>query len=89
MSMYYIPAESDTVQGSKSEIYRKYGNEWNIREEGGGFGNWLLTKPSDVIVDGKSYRRFVLDYYGKSRLTEKLAEKFFTDLKSGKIQLPD
>ena len=59
MAMYYVPAESMTVQGNKAEIYRKYSKDWHINELGFGGGNWLLTKSSDVIVNGKSYRRFI------------------------------
>lgn len=87
MQITFIPSESRTVQGKQAEIYKKYGNEWNIREQGGGNGNWLLTKKSDILVDGKSYRDFVLEHYGKSRLTENLANKFREDLISGSIKL--
>lgn len=87
MQITFIPSESRTVQGKQAEIYKKYGNEWNIREQGGGNGNWLLTKKSDILVDGKSYRDFVLEHYGKSRLTENLANKFREDLTSGSIKL--
>lgn len=87
MQIKYIESDSRTVQGKRNEVYRKYGNEWNIRQQGGGNGNWLLTKKSDILVDGKSYRSFVLDHYGRSKLTENLANKFIDDLKSGVIQL--
>ena len=56
------------------------GKDWNIREQGGGNGNWLLTRKSDVLVDGKSYRTFVLEHYGKSKLTAKLVDKFREDV---------
>ncbi|EHR0219521.1 hypothetical protein KS664_003179 [Clostridium perfringens] len=87
MQIRFIPSESFTVQGKWNEIYKKYGKEWNIKEQGGGNGNWLLTKKSDILVDGKSYRSFVLEYYGKARLAENLANKFCEDLMSGAIQL--
>lgn len=66
---------------------KKYGKKWNIRKLGGGNGNWLLTKKSDILVDGKSYRSFVLEHYGKAKLTENLANKFREDLINGVIQL--
>lgn len=53
MQIVYIPSESMSVQGKKDEIYKRYGKDWNIREQGGGNGNWLLTRKSDVLVDGK------------------------------------
>lgn len=87
MEIKYVESESRTVQGKKNEIYNLYGKEWAINEQGGGNGNWLLTKKSDVLVDGKSYREFVLDYYGRSRLTEKLVDKFREDVNNKKIDL--
>ena len=87
MQIKYVESESMTVQGKRDEIYKRYGKEWNIREQGGGNGNWLLTKKSDVLVEGKSYRSFVLDYYGKSRLTKNLVNKFIEDVENGKVIL--
>lgn len=87
MQINYIQSESMTVQGKSAEIHKKYGNKWTIKEQGGGNGNWLLTKKSDVLVDGISYRSFVLDHYGRSKLTENLVDKFREDVESGKIQL--
>lgn len=87
MKIKYIPNESMKVQGKKNEVYKKYGNEWNISERGKGNGNWLLTKKSDILVDGKSYRSFALDYYGRIKLTENLANKFREDLMNGVIEL--
>lgn len=62
---------------------RRYFDNW----KGGGNGNWLLTRKSDVLVDGKSYRTFVLEHYGKSKLTAKLVDKFREDVANGKIKL--
>ena len=81
MQIVYIPSESMSVQGKKDEIYKRYGKDWNIREQGGGNGK------SDVLVDGKSYRTFVLEHYGKSKLTAKLVDKFREDVANGKIKL--
>lgn len=75
------------VQGKWADIVKRYGKDWSIKQLGGGNGNWLLTKKSDVLVDGKSYRDFILDYYGKSKLTKKLYDKFCDDAESGKIKL--
>ena len=87
MQVRFIPSQRMSAQGKQSEIYKKYGKKWNIRKLGGGNGNWLLTKKSDILVDGKSYRSFVLEHYGKSKLTENLANKFREDLINGVIQL--
>ena len=87
MQIRYVESESMSVQGKRDEIYKRYGREWNIKELGGGNGNWLLTKKSDILVDGKSYRSFVLEHYGKSKLTKKLADMFKEDVENGKIKL--
>lgn len=83
----YIPSDSMPVQGKRNDIIKKYGKEWNIKEQGKGNGNWMLTKKADVLVGGKSYRDFVLEHYGKNKLTEKLAEQFKSDVTAGKIKL--
>lgn len=87
MEIIYVESGSTPVQGKRDEIYKKYGKKWNIRRQGGGNGNWLLTKKSDVLVDGESYRSFVLEHYGKYRLTKKLVDKFREDTKNGKVKL--
>lgn len=87
MQIRFIPSDSRTVQGKRDEVYKRYGNEWSIRPQGMGNGNWLLTKKSDILVDGESYRSFVLEHYGRAKLTENLANKFHEDLMSGVIQL--
>ena len=53
MQVRFIPSESMSVQGKRDEVYKRYGKEWKIQEQGGGNGNWLLTKKSDVLVDGE------------------------------------
>lgn len=40
----------------------------------------VVDQKSDVLVDGKSYRTFVLEHYGKSKLTAKLVDKFREDV---------
>lgn len=87
MQVRYIPSDSRTVQGKREDVFKRYGNEWKITPQGGGNGNWLLTKKSDILVDGQSYRSFVLEHYGRAKLTESLAKKFQEDLLSGAIKL--
>ena len=88
MNIRYIESQSNTVQGKEIEIRRKYGKEWKITPLGGGNGNWQLSKHSDVLVDGVSYRDFVLEYYHKDKLTKGLFEQFRKDLEDGNIELP-
>lgn len=87
MNIVYIPSESMTYQGTYDDVIKKFGKEWNIKPQGGGNGNWLLTRKSDVLVGGKSYRNFVLDHYGKQKLTQKLVDKFRQDIEDGKVTL--
>lgn len=87
MQIEYVKSEKMTVQGKSHEIHKRYGGEWNIKELGRGNGNWLLTQKSDVLVNGESYRSFVLEYYGESILTKGLANKFREDIESGKVKL--
>lgn len=84
----YVHSESRIRQGKKEDLIRKYPG-WKIGELGGGNGNWLLTKKSDVLVDGVSYRDFVLEHYGKKKLTENLAQCFRNDVNAGLLTLPD
>ena len=86
-NIQYINSDSKIVQGKTQDIINRYGREWTIREQGRGNCNWLLTKRSDIVVDGKSYRTFVLEHYGKSKLTAKLVDKFREDVANSKIKL--
>ena len=86
-NIVFIESESMKVQGSRNDVYKRYGKNWNIKEHGNGGGNWLLTRPSDVRVDGVSYRSFVLDHYKRCKLTRNLADEFREDVESGKITL--
>lgn len=86
-NIVYINSESFTTQGKAQSIYKRYGNSWNIKPLGKGNGNWLLTKKSDVLVNGQSYRDYVLMHYGKSKLTSNLVDIFREDVNSGKIEL--
>lgn len=87
LDLMYVDSESMEYQGTEGSAYKKYGKEWTIRPLGNGNGNWLLTKRADILVNGKSYRNAVLDYYGKQKLTRQLFLKFKNDLENGKIKL--
>lgn len=87
MSIVYIESESMSVQGTADSIYKRYGKDWNIKELGKGNGNWLLSRKSDVFIDGKSYRSAVLSFYGKTKLTRKLVDEFQKDIDNGKIKV--
>ena len=54
MDIKYVESESMPVQGKEDEIYKRYGKEWNIREQGNGNGNWLLSKKVIYLSMGKA-----------------------------------
>ena len=83
----YVPSETKVVQGKRNVVYGKYGKKWRISPQGYGNGNWLLQKRSDVLVNGVSYRNFILSYYCADKLTRNLAERFRNDVESGVIVL--
>lgn len=87
MEIIFIPSQALTIQGKRDAVYKTYGKSWFIRPLGGGNGNWLLTRSSDVLVNGVSYRAFILNLYNKSRLTEALVERFRNDLSDGVIAI--
>ena len=89
MDVCYVPAERREVQGKEYEIYKKYDKEWNIKPQGKGNGNWLLTKPSNVIVNGRKCRRFVLNHYNRQKLTQNIVIKFIEDIENGNINVDD
>lgn len=91
MTMTYISSEKITFQGSREAALaacHKYGKEYMLSELGNGGGNWTIYRLSDVLVNGISCRDFVLEHYKRLKLTEKLADLFFEELKTGKITLP-
>ena len=79
----YIESQFMKVQGKANDIYKRYGKEWNIKDLG--FGNWLLTKKSDVLVNGLSHREKILELYHKTSLTRSLFERYCRDIESGKV----
>ena len=83
ISAIYIESQSMKVQGKANDIYKRYGKEWNIKDLG--FGNWLLTKKSDVLVNGVSHREKILELYHKTSLTRSLFERYCHDIETGKV----
>ena len=79
----YIGSQSMKVQGKANDIYKRYGKEWNIKDLRN--GNWLLTKKSDVLVNGVSHREKILELYHKTSLTRSLFERYCHDIETGKV----
>ena len=50
-------------QGKKDEIYKRYGKDWNIREQGG--GNWCIwcLRLADFITKDEEINNFINDNY--------------------------
>lgn len=71
----YVPSERKRDQGKYSEVARR-NKGCRITELGGGYGNWICYKEADVLVDGRSFRDAVLEYYNKEKLTENLVDRF-------------
>ncbi len=86
MNISYVESVSKKVQGSLSEVKRRYPGYY-IEPLGKGGGNWLVTKPADIVIDGKSYRRYVLDHYNKDRLNIGLFNLFKSEIELGLISL--
>ena len=87
MGIVFIESQSMAVQGKSSDIYKRYGKTWTIKPLGNGNGNWLLTRKSDVLVNGVSYRENILTLYGKSRLTKNLFDRFCKDVENGLVNI--
>ncbi len=87
MEFEYIESQSMTVQGKSSDIYKRYGKTWSIKPLGKGNGNWLITRKSDVLVNGVSYRENVLSLYGKTKLTRNLFDRFCKDVENGEVNI--
>lgn len=86
MCIEYIEGDRIEVQGARNDIFKKHAKSgYRIKEHGNGNGNWLLVKKSDVTFYGKSCRKFVLKYYERKKLTEKLVNTFRKDYEEGKI----
>ena len=87
MNYMYVESESFTDQGTFEKMKKLYGDRYRISPLGWGNGNWKLTRKSDLLIDGVSYRGRILETYGKTRLTEKLAKRFIKDIEKGIIVL--
>ena len=81
----YIGSQSMKVQGKANDIYKRYDKDWKINTLGNGKGNWLLTKKSDVLINGISHRNKVLELYHKTSLTRSLFERYCHDIETGKV----
>ena len=71
MDIKYIEFKQAIVKGTESEISEQYGEGWIVLRLGKS-SNWLVTRPSDILVDGESYRDFALRFYDATELSPKI-----------------
>lgn len=91
LDLIYEPSESVVAQGKDVSKYERKGF-FKVR---GGNGSYRMAKSSKVIlyfeIDGVrhscSVKQLIYDAYGISRVGQKEAYDFLTDLKAGNIKL--
>lgn len=93
LNYYFEPSETVEKQGNRSSIdpYLKRGYYINK----GRNGYWVLVKPARVLVtigDSKVSKTFnmkddIRTYYGKSRISTKMVERFVEDVEKNKIKI--
>lgn len=87
--------DSDTIthQGTRSSITRYQKQGYIVKEERNGY--WVLVKPVSIHVYLKNsnnvtvsfnMKQDILAYYGKTRISVNLFNKFVQDALNGKIQ---
>lgn len=88
MFVRYIESENFIIHGKKEKV-KKYleDEDYNVRSYGN--GTYRITKKSNVLVDGISFREQVLQFYERCNLTEKLASDFTDDISEEKIKIID
>lgn len=87
----YQASNTREKQGNREKIQKYLNDGYYVKEERNGY--WVLVKPVRVMVtigNGKTKRTFnmkrdICDYYGKTRISYKLLERFQKDARSGKI----
>jgi len=89
----YENSDTITHQGTRSSITRYLKQGYKVKEERNGY--WVLVKPTSVYVYLKNsdnitasfnMKQDILDYYGKTRISINLFNKFVQDASNGKIQ---
>lgn len=91
LDIIYEPSDSLVAQGKNVGKQRKKG----FYEKHGGNGTYRMVKPSKVLLafeaDGKchtaSVKELIREAYSISRVGENQANRFFNDVKSGKLTL--
>ena len=94
LSAVYEKSSSVEIQGNWNTIRPHLRNGYHVTSESNGW--WLLTKNSQVIVSlectgGRCFtfkaRANLLGWYGGTRLTQKLVDRFISDFYGKKIKI--
>ena len=89
----YEHSSKITHQGNRSSIQRYLNEGYYIKEDRNGY--WVLTKPASltvVLADSHNIahsfqmKEDALQYYGKTRISENIANTFISDAIDGKIE---
>lgn len=89
--MQYQPSDSIERQGKRSDIERYIKQGYYVKENRNGY--WVLVKSAKLYVTlSNSYgsnvfnmKEDVCSYYGKTRISNSLANRFEMDIKNEKI----
>lgn len=93
VSVNYKESDSITIQGKRSKIDKYLNDGYYVKENRNGF--WVLVKTAQVNVtlsnsehtETFNMKQDVCDYYGKTRITQALVDKFYKDIKAEKISI--
>lgn len=91
LSIMYEPSDSIEMQGKRRDVKKYLNAGYYTKEERNGY--WVLVKTAQLNVtlnNSSCTRTFnmkadVCDYYGKSRISKSLINKFNQDIEDGEI----
>lgn len=91
LSIQYQPSDSIERQGKRSDIERYIKDGYYVKENRNGY--WVLVKSAKLYVTlSNSYgskvfnmKEDVCSYYGKTRISNSLVDRFEMDIKNEKI----
>ena len=89
----YNQSSTITHQGNRASIQPYLRKGYRIKEDRNGY--WVLIKPASLTITLKDSKNIVysfemkeeaVEYYGKQKISEKLANTFINDAIAGKIK---
>lgn len=89
----FLPSQTIERQGTYTTICKYLKKGYLIQENRNGY--WVLIQKSRVLITLKNsngietlnFKRDILEYYGKKKLTEKQVLKFAQDLEAAKVAI--